>query len=84
MAEELQTKVNHLRSLPDVLKEVIEEVERERASVGADSMGIRDLRWKFDQVSAGMNQAIYNDQKDQVHATCLKTVAALVEILART
>lgn len=88
MAEQVQFKeevaTTSVRPLQDVLKEVAETIQRERGSNGVDAHNIKDLRWKFDQVSALMNQAIYNDQKDQIHSSCLKTVAVLVEILARS
>ena len=84
MAEDVQVNGTvPVRPLKDVLKEVEEAISRERtADAGAHT--IKDLRWKFDQVSAKLNQAVYNDQHDQVHESCLKTVAVLIEILARS
>lgn len=73
-----------IRSLEDVLKEVKEAILIERSKNGIENYDIRDLRWKFDQVSAPMNQAIYNDQKDLIHDSCLRTVTVLIEILARS
>lgn len=73
-----------IRSLDAVLKDVKEAILRERAMNGSVNHEIRDLRWKFDQVSAPMNQAIYNDQKELIHDSCLQTVAVLIEILARS
>lgn len=72
-----------VRPLKDVLREVELAIERDRAA-DPDTHTIKDLRWKFDQVSAKLNQAVYNDQHDQVHESCLKTVAVLIEILARS
>ncbi len=84
MAEETQiTETAAVRSLAEVLKEVQTFIEQERAS-GSSPNSIKDLRWKFDQVSAKMNQAIYNDQHELVHNSCLQTVATLIEILARS
>lgn len=77
--------ISEPRSLNEIIKEIQEAVEAARAAggpVGPET--IKDLRWKFDQVSAKMNQAIYNDQTDLIHKTCLETVAVLVEMLARS
>jgi signal transduction histidine kinase len=83
MSEELQTKET-VRDLNTVLQEVRLVVDQLRAANGASEQNIKDLRWKFDQISAKMNQAIYNDQHDQIHSSCLQTVAVLIEILARS
>jgi hypothetical protein len=83
MTEPLQEKTITIRSFEDVIKEVEAAVQKERANQ-ATAIGIKDLRWKFDQISAKMNQAIYNDEFDQVHESCLQTVAVLIEILARS
>ncbi len=73
-----------LRPLDDVLQQIKETIARERAMGDSLNYDIRDLRLKFDQVSAPMNQAIYNDQKELIHHSCLQTVAVLIEILARS
>jgi hypothetical protein len=83
--EQLQTTIAEARSLNEIIKEIAEAVAAARAAggpIGPET--IKDLRWKFDQVSAKMNQAIYNDQTDLIHKTCLETVAVLVEMLARS
>jgi hypothetical protein len=84
MAEQMQVNETSVRSLRDILKEVERAVELDRRSNGLSASAIRDLRWQFDQVSAKMNQAIYNEQHDKIHDTCLKTVSVLIEILARS
>jgi hypothetical protein len=67
----------------DVLKEVELHLAKEPVDIGAPQT-IRDLRWKFDQESAKMSQAIYNDHAEKIHETCLKTVSVLVQMLARS
>ncbi len=84
MPEQVQIKEMDVRSLRDVLKEVERAVEQGRSLSTGEISAIRDLRWQFDQVSAKMNQAIYNDQHDKIHETCLQTVGVLIEILARS
>ena len=84
MAEQIRDHVTPVRSLEEVLKEVSGAVSRERSATLGQNLGVKDFRWKFDQVSAKMNQAIYNDQLEQVHASCLETIVPLIEILART
>ena len=82
--EETQIKEQTIRPLPEIIKEVVTAVEAARASGLPASQKIKDYRWHFDQVSAKMNQAIYNDQSEQIHKTCLETVAVLIEMLARS
>jgi len=71
------------KPLTDVLDEVKRSVEGHRVTSLA-TQSVKDLRWQFDQVSAKMNQAIYNDEFQKIHETCLQTVSVLIEILART
>jgi hypothetical protein len=73
-----------IRPLPEVLQEVMGAVERARAKGYPADLKLKDFRWQFDQVSAKMNQAVYNDQSDSIHSTCLETVAVLVEMLSRS
>jgi hypothetical protein len=81
MAEEAQVSTTN-RPLEAVLKEIDAAVRSARAAgPGADN--VKDLRWQFDQISAKMNQAIYNDQKDQIHDSTLQTVVLLIELLSR-
>ncbi len=84
MAEQTQTNSVTTRTLEDVLAEVKKIVEQERATNGTGSITVKDLRWTFDQESAQMNQAIYNNWTDRIHESCLKTVRVLVEMLARS
>ena len=70
------------------LKEIFAEIERQvianRQSPDSATMSILDFRRAFDQESAKMNQAIFNDQHELVHDTCLRTVSMLMEILSRS
>jgi len=85
MAEVTQTQKSAIRPLNEVLKEIQTAVQTERLSGdNHEETSIKDLRWKFDQVSATMNQAIYNDHPKLVRETCLNTIKVLVEILSRT
>ena len=85
MAEQIHvTESTSVRPLAKILKEVEEAIRRERSLFNGHNPNIKDLRWKFDQVSAKMNQAIYNDQQALVHDSALQTVAVLFEILARS
>ncbi|MCB4757289.1 MAG: hypothetical protein LHV69_09745 [Elusimicrobia bacterium] len=84
MAESTRNHTNGVRPMEDVMKEISGAVGRERTDTKGQTLGIKDYRWQFDQISARMNQAIYNDQFDQIHDSCLETIAVLVEILART
>jgi len=80
----VQTAVPTVRPLPEVMQEVLDAVQRARSQGYAPDLKVKDLRWQFDQVSAKMNQAVYNDQSDSIHDTCLETVAVLIEMLARS
>jgi len=71
------------RPLAVMLQEIEKSVLATRAA-GAPMGDIKDIRWRFDQTSAKMNQAIYNDQKDLIHDSTLKTIGLLIEILARS
>jgi len=46
------------RPLPEVMKEVLQAVERARAKGYPTDLKVKDFRWQFDQVSAKMNQAV--------------------------
>ena len=83
MAENTQTSSAQIRELTKVLSDVKTAVEQTRQTENLSAQNIKDLRWKFDQISAKMNQAIYNNQVDQIHASCLATIAILIEILSR-
>lgn len=84
MAEQLQTQKETFRPIEELLVEVKDAVQNHRHLVQGSEENIKDLRWKFDQVSAKMNQAIYNDQNNKIHQSCLDTVVVLLEILARS
>jgi len=73
-----------LKNLRAILEEIASVVEKNRQFTNESLKTIKDYRWIFDQESSGMNQAIFNDQTDQIHESCLKTIAALIEILTRT
>ena len=83
MAEEAPIDAATPKPLEVLIRE-IEDAMKRRRNNGPIPDNIKDLRWQFDQTSAKMNQAIYNDQKDQIHASTLNTVVTLIEILARS
>lgn len=73
-----------MRSLEVVLKDIQKKVEENRKGVGPD-LEIRDFRRNFDEASARMNQAIFNDQPSGgVYQETLESISALVEILVRS
>src|SRR5258708_1534803 len=85
MAEQTQSmNGTAVRLISDVLREVEQAVQQGQAAVSIGNPSIKDLRWQFDQVSAKMNQAIYNDEYGKIHETCLQTVSVLIEMLARS
>jgi len=83
MTEQLNVD-KRVMQLRDVLKEVEAAVGQMRANNGNVPQNLKDLRWTFDQISAKMNQAIYNDQTALIHDSCLQTIAVLIEMLARS
>jgi hypothetical protein len=66
------------------MAEVESYLSSARQEPNGEPLGIKDLRRLFDQESSRLNQAIFNDQPDQVRESTLRTIAALLEILART
>jgi hypothetical protein len=70
------------------LREVLDEIERlaqaARAEHAGDPLTIKDLRRLFDQESSRLNQAIFNDQPEQIRESTLRSVLPLLEILARS
>jgi hypothetical protein len=84
MYELMETKAPSMREIQDVLNELEREILSHRNEQNAESLTIKDLRRIFDQESAKMNQAIFNDQNDQVRESCLKAIIPLIEILSRT
>jgi len=80
MAEQKDT----IKDLEALINEISTQVENSRPGYDASLKTVKDFRWLFDQESSKMNQAIFNSQTDQIHESCLKTIAVLVEILART
>lgn len=69
------------------LKEVLDEIERLALAARAENaepLSIKDLRRLFDQESSRLNQAIFNDQPDQIRESTLRSVIPLLEILARS
>ena len=73
-----------LKNLEAILTEIAAQVQKNRQALNGSAKTIKDFRWLFDQESSCMNQAIFNDQTNQIHESCLKTIAVLIEILART
>jgi hypothetical protein len=83
MVENISAETATVRDLKEVLKEVETAVLQKRSEGNLPNQRIIDLRWKFDQISAKMNQAIYNNQTEETFQHCLDTVAVLIEILSR-
>jgi len=73
-----------LKNLEAILTEITAQIRTNRQIQNGTAKSIKDFRWQFDQESSLMNQAIFNNQLGQVHDSCLKTIAALIEILTRT
>lgn len=84
MAEQTPAIDTPVRPLDVLLKEVEQAILEARKEEGWSTSRIKDLRWQFDQTSAKMNQAVYNDEREHIHQSCLRTIAILMEILART
>jgi hypothetical protein len=69
------------------IREVLDEVEKLAQAARAGHTGdltIKDLRRLFDQESSRLNQAIFNDQPQQIRESTLRSVIPLLEILARS
>ena len=72
-----------VRGIRDVLNELENLVEESRGQRSGEPLTLKDFRRMFDQESAKLNQAIFNEQHDQVRETCLKSLLPLLEILSR-
>jgi ribosome recycling factor len=73
-----------VKTLEAVFTEITAQIQRSRQIMNGSAKSLKDFRWQFDQESSLMNQAIFNNHIGQIHESCLKTIAALVEILTRT
>ena len=71
------------KNLESVFSEIKMEIEKERLALNGTPKSIKDFRKESDQESERMNEAIYNNQTDKIRKSCLKTIAALIEILSR-
>ena len=80
----MQEQKEAVKSVELIISEIAAQVQKDRSANGVHINTIKDYRWIFDQESSRMNQAIFNDQTDLIHESCLKTIATLIEILART
>ena len=60
------------RSIRELLHDVEGQVNENRQNWESGETSVKDLRRLFDQQSAEMNQAIFNDQHNKVHDSCLK------------
>lgn len=80
----MDTQTPKIKDVKEVMAEVEATLSASRQEQGGEPLGIKDLRRLFDQESSRLNQAIFNDQPDQVRESTLRTVTALLEILART
>ena len=75
------TRVKEIR---DVLNEVEKIAQSARGDHSTESLTIKDLRRLFDQESSRLNQAIFNDQPDQIRESTIRSLIPLLEILARS
>jgi hypothetical protein len=80
----VDTQTPRIKEVREVVSEVEAYLTASRQETGGEPLGIKDLRRLFDQESSRLNQAIFNDQPDQIRESTLRTVAALLEIIART
>ena len=80
----MDTQAPRIKDVKEVVAEVEAYLSASRQEQGGEPLGIKDLRRLFDQESSRLNQAIFNDQPDQVRESTLRTISALLEILART
>lgn len=80
----MDTQTPSVKDLKSVLEEVERAVQAARAAQTGDPLGIKDFRRMFDQESSKINQAIFNDQPDQIRESTLRSVIPLLEILARS
>jgi hypothetical protein len=83
MDEKTAQSAKDLREVFSELEQLVKAIRKE-LNGSQQSMTIKDFRRIFDQESAKMNQAIFNDHSDQIRETCLKTVVPLLEILTRS
>lgn len=80
----MSEKVFEVKDVSVVLSEIEKLVNYNREHSAFKDKTIKDLRIVFDQESARMNQAIFNEHYEQLREACQRTIAVLVEILART
>lgn len=73
------------KELTAILKEIEKKVLENRAKYDDADKTLKDFRRIFDQDSSRMNQAIFNNaSEEEIYKETLRTIAVLVEILART
>jgi hypothetical protein len=80
----VETPTPRVKDIRDVLNEVEKIAQSARGVHSGDPLTIKDLRRLFDQESSRLNQAIFNDQPQQIRESTLRTVVPLLEILARS
>lgn len=79
----MNEKTLEIKDLSIILREIEKLVNCNREHSVFNDKTVKDLRIVFDQESARMNQAIFNEQYEQLREACQRTVAVLIEILAR-
>lgn len=73
------------KELTAILKDIEKKVLENRANHEDANKTLKDFRRIFDQDSSRMNQAIFNEaSEEEIYKETLRTIAVLVEILART
>jgi hypothetical protein len=72
-----------VKDIREVLGELEKIAQEARVQRNGDPLTVKDLRRIFDQESSGINQAIFNDQPDQIRESTLRSILPLLEILAR-
>jgi hypothetical protein len=79
----MDTQTPPVKDVRFVLDELERLVVQARQDPSESALAVKDFRRMFDQESAKMNQAIFNDQPDQIRESCLRAILPLIEILSR-
>jgi hypothetical protein len=80
----VDTQTPRVKDIREVLDEVEKLAQSMRASHTGEPLTIKELRRLFDQESSRINQAIFNDQPQQIRESTIRSVVPLLEILARS
>ncbi len=79
----VDTQTPRVKEIREVVAEVEKLAQASRAGHSGEPLTLKDLRRLFDQESSRLNQAIFNDQPDQIRESTIRSVLPLLEILAR-